>query len=47
MAVREGWRSLSGLVREIVRSIGQGNFTFVRECREISKISSSVVIFQP
>lgn len=47
MAVRGGWRSLSGLVREIVRSIGQGNFTFVRECQEISKISSSVVIFQP
>ena len=31
MAVRGGWRPLSGLICEIVNSVGQGNFTFVRE----------------
>ena len=31
MAGRGGWRSLSGLIREIVRPIGQGNLAFVRE----------------
>ena len=31
MAVRGGWRPLSGLICEIVHSVGQGNFTFVRE----------------
>ena len=31
MAVRGGWRPLSGLICEIVNSAGQGNFTFVRE----------------
>ena len=31
MAVRGGWRQLSGLICEIVNSVGQGNFTFVRE----------------
>ena len=31
MAVRGGWRPLSGLIFEIVNSVGQGNFTFVRE----------------
>ena len=31
MAVRVGWRPLSGLICEIVNSVGQGNFTFVRE----------------
>ena len=31
MAVRRGWRPLSGLICEIVNSVGQGNFTFVRE----------------
>ena len=30
MAVRGGWRPLSGLICEIVNSVGQGNFTFVR-----------------
>ena len=31
IAVRGGWRPLSGLICEIVNSVGQGNFTFVRE----------------
>ena len=31
MAVRGAWRPLSGLICEIVNSVGQGNFTFVRE----------------
>ena len=31
MAVRGGWRPLSGLICEIFNSFGQGNFTFVRE----------------
>ena len=31
MAVMGGWRPLSGLICEIVNSVGQGNFTFVRE----------------
>ena len=31
MAVRGGWRPLSGLICEIVNSVGQGNFAFVRE----------------
>ena len=31
MAMRGGWRPLSGLICEIVNSVGQGNFTFVRE----------------
>ena len=31
MAVRGGWRPLSGLICEIVNSVGQGNFTCVRE----------------
>ena len=31
MAARGGWRPLSGLICEIVNSVGQGNFTFVRE----------------
>ena len=31
MAGRGGWRSLSGLIREIVRPIGQGNLAFFRE----------------
>ena len=31
VAVRGGWRPLSGLICEIVNSVGQGNFTFVRE----------------
>ena len=31
MAVRGVWRPLSGLICEIVNSVGQGNFTFVRE----------------
>ena len=31
MAVRGGWRPLSGLICEIVNSVGQENFTFVRE----------------
>ena len=31
MAVRGGWRPLSGLICEIVNSVGQRNFTFVRE----------------
>ena len=30
-AVRGGWMPLSGLICEIVNSVGQGNFTFVRE----------------
>ena len=30
MAVRGDWRPLSGLICEIVNSVGQGNFTFVR-----------------
>ena len=30
MAVREAVNSLSGLICEIVNSVGQGNFTFVR-----------------
>ena len=29
-----GWRPLSGLICEIVNSVGQGNFTF---CQGISK----------
>jgi len=28
MAVRGGWRPLSGLICEIVNSVGQGNVTF-------------------
>jgi len=31
MAARGSWRPLSGLICEIVNSVGQGNFTFVRE----------------
>ena len=31
MAVRGGWRPLSGIICEIVNLVGQGNFTFVRE----------------
>jgi len=31
MAVRGGWRPLSGLICEIVNSVCQGNFTFVWE----------------
>ena len=31
MAVRGGWRPLSGLICEIVNSVRQGNFTFVGE----------------
>ena len=37
MAVRGGWRPLSGLISEIVNSVGQGNFTFVREKSEKSQ----------
>ena len=36
MAVRGGWRPLSGLICEIVNSVGQGNFTFVREILHLS-----------
>ena len=41
MTVRGGWRPLSGLICEIVNSVGQGNFTFVREklVREILHLS--------
>ena len=31
-----GWRPLSGLICEIVNSVGQGNFTFVRKSQGIS-----------
>ena len=42
MAARGGWRPLSGLICEIVNSVGQGNFTFVREKSGISQgISNS------
>ena len=42
MAVRGGWRPLSALMCEIVNSVGQGNFPFVREKSGILKTLMAV-----
>jgi len=42
MAVRGGWRPLPGLICEIVNSVGQGNFTFVREILHLSGKSQGI-----
>ena len=43
MAVRGGWRPLPGLICEIVNSVGQGNFTFVREFQTPMVVATMLV----